>query len=383
VPIDRGDETEPGFRWGGCDAFSVDDVVVRAAPPQTHKRPRTAAPSAVRWWEVPPPRDASQDEFDRFRRRMYAIKRMHPLERTATSTLVSPSAGARLVAAMAGMDKIAALLSAVIVGPSVAPDTYAATVGKLSGLHFCLIGPRGSGRHEATASVCASCCVDMVTVSPYQYTLGDVGFALEYACKEMPCVVYFDGFETLWRKERFVEEFSYEVLGMEGLRDSWDGVWLAFAVESSDPVMDETMPIRDLCGFRRCASVSDLTDKQRRDLMFDRFLCAGGAEVRSDAAGGGDAAGITDRQWSDLKMAMRDCAPGDLRRFAADVQYSALSRVPIQSLSDQERESGQRRPLQVSWEQDGVTSYVEDRQGSDKSGKRKLVVARRSASSSL
>lgn len=317
-----------------------------------------------------------------------AIARMHPIGRTATST-TAPIDESRYIQKMAGMNDIRRLLCKVLVKPSMGSRLCADTVGRLTGLHFCLIGPRGSGKHTATQSVCATCHIEMLTVIPYQYRKGDICYAIRYACAQKPCVIYFDRFEQLWFIKEFVDEFTFQILGQEALCETWEGVlWLAFAVESERILTDEQYPVRELCD-RRCACVSPLTSEERASMLINNFMCIGGA------AKIGDIDEIKEREWADLGIATENLSPGDLKKFAATAQFKAFSRLSMRTLSE---DSGlkiwetslakkrqppsappAKRRLDISWRLDCATSYEEDVEKRRKTGKQCFIVPKRAS----
>lgn len=323
----------------------------------------------------------SEAERVSFLKEQDAIARMHPLGRTGAMTCV-PAEVCNLLPHMCGMAEISELLCNVLVKPSIAKKVYMETAGRLTGFHFALVGENGTGRRSAMRSVCAACCIDALTITYHQYVYGDIGYAIRYASSHMPCVVYFDDFDSLGCKDEFAAEFSYQVLGQDRLCNTWEGVWLGFGVQTQAAAT--AWPLADLCG-PRFASVRNLTDEEAARLLMQDFLSTGGAQV--------DVESMTGQQWTVLAAAMQDCTPQDLKGFAGSVLWSALSRVSTGShatandipvlgpTSRWTRGAAQQRqhrpPVEVKWTMDAEPCYK--KQGTEETGTgvRKAVVLKR------
>lgn len=248
-----------------------------------------------------------------------ACRRMRPLGRSATAVCI-PLQAAELLPHMCGMVEVAALLQDVFSKPTLAKRRFARMVGRLSGLHFALVGRPGTGRRTAVRSACATCGIDMLTIAPEQYVYQDLGVAMNYCLAFKPCVLYFDGFDALLKNRDFCNEFGFQILGQEPVADTWDGMYLAFGIEN--PALLAAQPLLRLCK-NRYATVRDLDAEDAARLLFRVFLPEGGAKVNADD--------LTDKQWDDLETAVKRCTPRDLKDFASVVQWSALSRISVRS----------------------------------------------------
>ena len=251
-----------------------------------------------------------------------ALSRMAPLGRTGSTTTLCPDMCTLLPPDMRGMTEVAELLWNALVKPAAVYRAYVASVGRLSALHFCIVGAEGSGKRGALRMACASCCVDMLTISPQWYSPDDLGYAVMYACSERPCVIYFDDIDALMRNPAFKHDFDLHVFGQDDLCSTWNRVWLAFGALSEADV--HTTPVLKLCGLR-VAAVTELQDREAAEMLVNKFLCVG--NVRIEPA-------LTDAQWGELAMAARGCTPRDLRDFAGMVTYHALCRISLRNLAE-------------------------------------------------
>lgn len=251
-----------------------------------------------------------------------AIGRMAPLGRTGIRTTLCPDMCTLLPPDIRGMSEVAELLWNALVKPATVHEAYIPTVGRLSALHFCIVGAEGTGKRTALRMACASCCVDMLTISPQWYAPDDLCYAVLYACAERPCIVYFDDIEALMKIPVFKHDFDLHVLGQDELCSTWNQVWLAFGALSESDV--RTTPVLPLCGMR-IAAVVEMQDREAAEMLVNKFLCVGNVRVEPP---------LTDAQWGELAMAARGCTPRDLRDFAGAVMYHAMCRISLRNLAE-------------------------------------------------
>jgi hypothetical protein len=249
-----------------------------------------------------------------------AMSRMFPLGVKASHLTVHPEKTHLLPNAVYGLDQISSLLWDVLVMPQVGYRIFAHAMGSQTALHFCLAGPEGSGKRMALTNVCTTCGIDMLTITPYWYAVGDIECAINYARMYGSCVIYFDDFEFLSKNDLFRSEFSTHVLGLPQRSSMWNGLWFAFSVPSkrrfaSIPVL------RDLCADRM-AEVECLTEDELFDLFLKIFLPSSEMRIKQP----------TPEQEDAFKIAARDRTPKELQTFAGRVKWHALCRCKLDTV---------------------------------------------------
>jgi hypothetical protein len=286
------------------------------------------------------------------------LRKFTPLGRTATSAFV-PRTATGLLPHMFGMNEIAKLLFEVIVKPSACGTVYTSTVGRLTGLHFCLVGREGTGRRTALRTVCSMCQVDMLTINSLQYQYGDVDHVIQSACYRRPCVVYFEDYDWLRKMPDFARDFDYQVLAMDLLCNTWNHIWLGFGMTSLAAA--KSPPLSYLCADR-VACVVDMTEEEKGRLLFNSFLSTGGVDDNRHA--------MTAEQWQRLVEATREATPADLRAFAGRVIYATLTRMSLNALIAQTdpslrarfglEDESRQHSITISWKDDAEPHYEED-----------------------
>jgi hypothetical protein len=247
---------------------------------------------------------------------------MDPLQRSANVTYLSPEEYDLLPKSFLGMGQIRDLLWKYLVKPTVVRPVYRRSAGKMTTLHFALVGKPGSGRRTAVRIACATCCMDMLTIHPNKFRFTDMCWALQYAFARRPCVIYFDAFELLQKNREFMEDFLYQLYNsIYPVLDGWDGVWFVFALQSEGAALSP--PVSDLCSDR-FACVEEFSPPQLEALFFTSFLPTGGAVL---------AKGLTEEQRRVFLSAIESSTPGELRNFAGEVQSAALCRVELECLA--------------------------------------------------
>jgi len=245
--------------------------------------------------------------------------RLDPLRRMPGPRYIS-SASKPLVK-MVGMQAIGRLLWDVIAKPISAPDLYKTVFNRLSPLNFCIVGRNGFGKHTAIRRACMEWNVEVVTIRPHRCIQGDVAAAMHYAIHRKPCVVCFKAFDNLLLCDGFREEFRSQICGNVDICERWDNVWLAFCVETV--ATSETDIISTLCG-PRIAHIEIPTKQALAHLFYNDFLCAGGIKVDPIP---------TDFEWLTLAGAAEGHTPAELRKFAGNVMYRALSKRSTKTLA--------------------------------------------------
>jgi hypothetical protein len=288
--------------------------------------PEEEEENAIVHIQPPPPRHQSQSQpsIDEMFPGLRRMKRLGRSGQTAGIQLQTAS----MLPTMYGMANIDKLLWDAVVKPSVVPATYRSTCGRLTGLHFGLIGPRGSGKHSAVRMVCAQMCIEMVTISPKWYEFGDIHQAISFASYDSPAIVYFDEFAALAKRDAFVAEFYTQVLGQDDMCTTWSNIWLAFAFESEEEMLslpEKIQGVTEICRSRR-ACVCDLSESESINYVIGAITKVVSVPVRIIP-------NMSEEQYYRLGLACRGCTPRELEGFAGDVVYNALRRMDLKTLA--------------------------------------------------
>jgi hypothetical protein len=269
----------------------------------------------------------------------HALQRMSLAEPTGCNEFITlPATPTALVPPHLyyGARGVSELLFRRITRPVAYAYNFAARLSDVKyGLNCTIVGPPGSGKRSIIQSVCATCQVRYLCISPSTYEKHHIWTAADMACEHKNTLIYFDEFDKLISNPIFYEEFTSRITKDKRFTTGWNNMWLVFGICKLE--VESLRIVRELCAVSNVAFMEHPKPVELVNIAYKKF---------TDKALPLDPP-LTDVQRNTFLNAAANATPGLMVQFAGRVILSALDNASYGQLSEDTAGMQEANPVYI------------------------------------